>query len=241
MDFFSGETRSIFVGGSDVGKTFFFRKMVLGGFFSKDLLFNQYCIIVCSDKQQSLDQDIWYDFETRGFQVRRFLLNGSKSYPQYENLVQSIKDKRPGYSQIKKTLLVIDDCMVVRSRFDQDFIQRKFSVDSHHGFMSICLIQHSIRTGMPAIYASATNIFLFSNTAKFKKDICNEFNIDVEKYELCLRRPENLICCNPNSDIKIYKNCNYIMKYLGSKTDSCGCPIPSHWVLDFENMDYIPI
>lgn len=163
--------RLVFVGGSGSGKTTLVRQMILRGDFNAKK--KEIQILVASPVTASLQQPIWGDLKSRGYDISAVSLKG-----QPLTSARPAGQPKPG----KKFLLVIDDIDHINEiKGGRAWLLDLFGVESHHSNMSVVLIAHHLRIGCPAIMASATAVILCSLPSTQVKDICKMLSMTSEE------------------------------------------------------------
>jgi len=233
--------RMIVIGGSSTGKTSLLRTAILRGEFGRRPELN---IIVMSPSEQSLQQVIWTDLESRGFSIQRIacdMRSKVREQPLFQARAPS-EDKR-------RRLVIIDDADQVgsmhvpistplgrTSQNGKQFITELFGTESHHTDTGCIVVSHKLNIGVPAIRNSANHVVLTALSPDELKRVVKNYAlspIEISTIRRAHENPAQIAECAPTGRFCIpsgeCRNYNHVVLLTSPMVDSRGVPLPRIW------------
>lgn len=225
--------RLVVVGGSCSGKSTLVRNLIISrclGVDKKDLN-----IIVASPILASLKQRLWKDLLHRDFKIRCHLLGRHSTKP--TPTVSSLKDTaRP------KLLLVVDDLdQITDIPGGKGWLMDVFGTESHHADMSVILISHHLRIGVPAVMTSADAVVICSMPTYMLSQTCNALGLtseEVSKANRTLCDPSGLLARSAVNGSKYRPAFNHVVVWrkplFVKAADGALEPAPTLFTFNFD-------
>jgi len=231
--------RIIIVGGSETGKTYLVRTLLLRGDFGARK--KEIDVVVITPQQASLEQNIWTDLCYRGFRIKKTLCRRGHPAP-------IIKDLFPPPAPGLRRLLIIDDVdQASELRFangvrGREWLMDLFGTESHHSNIGVILICHHLNIGCPAIKKSAGGVVITGLPIADIHSLCKSLALSPSEEDEILKEMSNVSglvsttrCSHSPKYVSLYNNV-YISQKLSFLPPSSGTnhliPAPTIWKFD---------